>query len=184
VTNRRSSAIAGCPRLIGVRSAPRWWFWSHDIEPHQVADLHPGRAVQTDLTADELTALIDGGQTVVDLATYLRDGSRCFAAIVEPGDSGGCLFFPSLSPDEVRPTLGPRGVLPTRVRPYHVGPAGWRLAASAERGRGTAWSVVVVVDVDDVDDVSGHLEKLRAYPLDLDAVGHGLSVRFALVAAK
>jgi O-methyltransferase involved in polyketide biosynthesis len=25
--------------VIGVRSAPRWWFWSHDIEPHQVADL-------------------------------------------------------------------------------------------------------------------------------------------------
>jgi hypothetical protein len=35
----------------------------------------------------------------------------------------------------------------------------------------------------DADDVSSRLEQRRAYPLDLDAVGHGLSVRFALVAA-
>jgi hypothetical protein len=40
----------------------------------------------------------------------------------------------------------------------------------------------VLVDVD-ADDVSARLEHLQAYPLDLDAVGHGLSVRFALVAA-
>jgi len=121
----------------------------------------PGRAVHTDLSADESTALLNGDQVVVNLATYLRDGSRCFAAIVEPGDSGGSVFFPSLNPEEVRTTLGPRGLIPTRARAYHVGPAGWRLAVSAERGRGTSWSVVVDVDV---DDVAERLEKLQAYP--------------------
>jgi hypothetical protein len=41
----------------------------------------------------------------------------------------------------------------------------------------------VLVDID-ADDVSERLEHLQAYPLDLDAVGHGMSVRFASVAAK
>jgi hypothetical protein len=40
----------------------------------------------------------------------------------------------------------------------------------------------VHVDVD-ADDVSHRLEKHHAYPLDLDAIGHGLSVGFALIAA-
>jgi hypothetical protein len=34
------------------------------------------------------------------------------------------------------------------------------------------------------DDVSEKLEHLHAHPLDLDAAGHGLGVRFAVVAAK
>jgi hypothetical protein len=43
----------------------------------------------------------------------------------------------------------------------------------------------VLVDVD-ADDVSEKLEHLQAYPLDLDveAVGNGVSVRPAVVAAK
>ena len=100
---------------------------------------------------------------MVDLPTYLRGGSRCFAAIVEPSEGDGSVFFPSLSPEQIRPTLGPRGVIPTRARAYHEGP--------------------VLVDID-ADDVSERLEHLQAYPLDLDAVGHGMSVRFASVAAK
>jgi hypothetical protein len=247
--------------VIGVRSAPRFWFWSHDIQPDQVAGLdmpgmrlrrlanyrrgpeatrrlaalyydddgalapshtclidvdaaaaaahgarvaslsvdvvpetgdvaftlvleahpHPGRAVHTDLAADEFSALINGDHTVVDLATYLRDGSRCFAAIVEPSGGDGSVFFPSLSPEQIRPTLGPRGVIPTKVRAYHVGPAGWRLALIAEHARGTAWSVLVDIDA---DDVSERLEHLQAYPLDLDAVGHGMGVRYSAIAAK
>jgi hypothetical protein len=55
------------------------------------------------------------------------------------------------------------------------------LAVIAEHARGTAWSVLVDIDA---DDVSERLEHLQAYPLDLDAVGHGMSVRFASVAAK
>ena len=58
---------------------------------------------------------------------------------------------------------------------------GWRLAVIAEHARGTSWSVLVDFDA---DDVSERLEHLQAYPLDLDAVGHGMSVRFASVAAK
>jgi hypothetical protein len=108
------------------------------------------------------------------------DGSRCFAAIVEPSEGRGSVFSPSLNPEEVRTTLALRGVIPTRARAYHEGPAGWRLAGIAERVRGTSWSVLVDVDA---DDVSQRLEQLHAYPLDLDAVGHGLSVRFTLVAA-
>jgi hypothetical protein len=91
------------------------------------------------------------------------------------------VFFPSLSPEQIRPTLGPRGVIPTKVRAYHVGPAGWRLALIAEHARGTAWSVLVDIDA---DDVSERLEHLQAYPLDLDAVGHGMGVRYSAIAAK
>jgi len=40
----------------------------------------------------------------------------------------------------------------------------------------------VLVDID-ADDVSAQLEHLHAYPSDLDAVGHALGVRFAVVAA-
>jgi hypothetical protein len=116
---------------------------------------------------------------VADLATYRRDGTRYFAAIVEPRVDHGSTFFPALSRDEVRSTLRPLGALPTRARAYHS-PAGWRLAVVAERTSGTAWSMHVDVNA---DDVSHRLEQHHAYPLDLDAVGHGLSVRFALIAA-
>jgi hypothetical protein len=86
-----------------------------------------------------------------------------------------------LSPDQIRPTLGPRGVIPTKARAFHEGPTGWRLAVIAEHARGTSWSVLVDIDA---DDVSERLEHLQAYPLDLDAVGHGMSGRFTSVAAK
>jgi hypothetical protein len=142
---------------------------------------HPGRTVHTNLAADEFSALINGNHTVVDLATYMRDGSRCFAAIVEPSEGDGSVFFPSLNPEQIRPALGPRGLIPTKARAYHVRPAGWQLALIAEHVRGTSWSVLVDVDA---DDVSERLEHLQAYPLDLDAVGHAMSVRFASVAAK
>lgn len=244
-----------------MRSAPRFWFWSHDIQPDQVAgldmpgmrlrrlvnyrrgteaarrfaalyydddgalapshtwlidvdaataaahgsqataisvDVDPetgavaftlvleaqpqaGRVVYTDRDADELSELLDGTRSVLDFATYLRDGSRCYAAIVEPTESGGSVFFPALNPRDLRSTLGPRGVVPTKARAYNVGPAGWHVAVIGEHARGTSWSVLTDIDA---DDVSGHLEHLQAYPLDLDAFGHGLSVRYALVAAK
>jgi hypothetical protein len=247
--------------MIGVRSAPRFWFWSHDIQPDQVAGLdmpgmrlrrlanyrrgreatrrfaalyhdddgalapshswlidveaeravaqgsraasitvdvepesgsvgftvvlesqpRPGRAIYADLTADELTELLDGTRAVLDVDTYLRDGSRCFAVIVEPAEADGSVFFPALNPGDIRTTLGPRGVVPTRARAFNAGPAGWQVAVIGEHVRGTSWSVLVDIDA---DDVSEKLEHLQAYPLDLDAVGHGLSVRFAAVAAK
>jgi hypothetical protein len=106
----------------------------------------------TVLSADEFSALINADHTVVDLATYLRDGSRCFAAIVEPSEGDGSVFFPSLSPEQIRPTLGPRGVAPTKARAFHEGPAGWRLAVIAEHARGTSWSVLVDFDADDVSE--------------------------------
>jgi hypothetical protein len=243
-----------------VRPAPRSWFWSHDIQPDQMADLampgmrlqrlasyrrgaqasrrfaalyydddgaiaaasrswlvdadddtaidhgplaagvsvdvapadgdvrftlileaqpNPARTLHTDLSAAGLTALLDGDHAVLDLATYLRDGTRLYAAVIEHRDDQGSSFFPELAQREVRATLGPRGVLPTRARAYHS-PIGWRMAVVGERARGIAWSVHADVNA---DDVSSRLEQHRAYPLDLDAVGHGLSVRFSLVAA-
>ena len=66
-----------------------------------------------------------------------------------------------------------------RARAYHS-PAGWRLDVVGESARGTGWSVHVDVDA---DDVSQRLERQHGYPLDLDALGPGLSVRFALIAA-
>ncbi|BBX62908.1 hypothetical protein MSAS_20820 [Mycobacterium saskatchewanense] len=249
-----------CRAVPTVRPAPRYWFWSHDIRPDQVAGLampgmrlqrlvsyrrgapasrrfaalywdddgaiaapsrtwlvdadaaaaaaagpraagvsvdvvpgsgearftlilepqpDPARTFHPDLSPAAVAELIDAGHTVVDLATYLRGGTRVFAAIVELRTGHHTSFFPALSHADVRRTLGPPGVLPTRVRAYHS-PAGWRLAIVGERIRGTAWSVHVDLDG---DDVSSRLEQHRAYPLDLDAVGHGLSVRFAVVAA-
>ncbi|WP_019928215.1 hypothetical protein [Nocardia sp. BMG111209] len=141
------------------------------------AEPNPGRTLHTDLGADELTALLDG-RAVVDFATYRRDGNRCFAAIVEPGP--GSVFFPALGRDAARSALKARNVLPTRVRAYHS-PAGWQLAVVAEPADGTAWWVHADVDA---DDVSAEFERHRAYPMDLDATGHGLGVRFAGVAAR
>jgi hypothetical protein len=143
------------------------------------AEPNPARVLHADLDAAGMTALLDGDHTVVDVATYLRDGMRCFAAIVEPSVGRGSMFFPALTRDEVRRTLRAHGALPTRARAYHS-PAGWHLAVVAERTTGTGWSVHVDVDA---DDVSRRIEQQHGYPLDLDAVGHGLSVRFALVVA-
>jgi hypothetical protein len=242
-----------------IRSKPRWWFWSHDIQPDQVAGLampgmrlqrlvsyrrgaqadrrfaafyfddegatapsrtwlidadaetarehgqqaaavsvdaipnggevrftlvldaqpNPARALHTDLGVEDVTALLDGDRAVVDFATYLRDEKRYFAVIVETRLGDGSTFFPALRREEVRNMLRPHGVLPTRARAYHS-PTGWHLAVVGEHGTGTAWSVHVDVDA---DDVAQRLEQQHGYPLDLDAVGHGLSVRFAVIAA-
>jgi hypothetical protein len=252
-------ALGYCPEMAVIRSKPRSWFWSHDIQPDQVAGLampgmrlqrlvsyrrgaqaerrfaafyyddegattpsrtwlidadaatagahgqraaavsvdvipnsgevrftlildahpHPARVLHTDLSAGDVTALLDGDRAVVDLTTYQRDEKRCFAAILEPMVGDGSMFFPALHREEVRNTLRPHGVLPTRARAYHS-PGGWRIAVVAQRSAGTAWSVHVDVGA---DDVAQRLEQQRGYPLDLDAVGHGLSVRFALIAA-
>jgi hypothetical protein len=102
-----------------MRSAPRFWFWSHDIQPDQVAGLDmPGMRLRR-------------------LANYRRgpEATRRFAALYYDDDGA---------------------LAPSRT-----------------------W----LIDVD-ADDVSERLEHLQAYPLDLDAVGHGMSVRFASVAAK
>jgi hypothetical protein len=139
----------------------------------------PARALHADLDAAGVTALLDGDHVVVDIATYQRDERRCYAAIVESRTGEGSVFMPALRSDEVRPTLRGLGVLPVRARAYHS-PAGWRLDLVGERARGTGWSVHVDVGA---DDVSHRLERQHGYPLDLDAIGHGLSVRFALIAA-
>lgn len=244
-----------------MRSAPRFWFWSHDIQPDQVAGLdmpgmrllrlinyrrgrdavrrfaalyhdddgtlapahtwlidvdaataaaqgeraasitvdadpdgagaaftvvldaqpRPGRAVYADLAAGEVAELLDGTKTVLDFATYIRHESRCYAVIVEPAAGDGSVFVPAMNPADVRPALGPRGVVPLKARAYNDGPTGWRVSVIGEHARGVSWSVLVDIDA---DDVSEKLEHLQAYPLDLDAAGHGLGVRFAVVAAK
>jgi hypothetical protein len=145
------------------------------LESQPVAD----RAFHTGLDTAGVTALLDGDHAVVDIAGYQRDGTRCFAAIVEPRAGAGSVFVPALRGEEVRATLRGLGVLPVRARAYHS-PAGWRLDVVGERARGTGWSVHVDVDA---DDVAQRLERQHGYPLDLDAIGHGLSVRFALIAA-
>jgi hypothetical protein len=242
-----------------ISPAPRSWFWSHDIQPDQIADLAmpgmrlrrlmsyrrgaqaarrfaafyydddgaiassrswlidvdaataaahgaraatvsvdvapdggaigytlvledqptPTRALYPDLDTDGVTALLDGDRAIVDIATYQRDGQRCFAAIVEHRAGQGSVFFPALRGEEVRTALRARGVVPVRARAYHA-PVGWRLDVVGERASGVGWSVHVDVDA---DDVAQRLERQHGYPLDLDAVGHGLSVRFALIAA-
>jgi hypothetical protein len=243
----------------GIAPAPRWWFWSHDIQPGQIADLAmPGmrlrrlisyrrgaeaarrfaafyydddgatassrswlidvdaataaahgpkavtvsvdvvpasgtarytlvlddqpsaaRAFHTDLDTAGVAALLDGDHAIVDLAGYQRDGARYFAAIVEPRPGQGSVFFPALRSDEVRASLRAQGVMAVRARAYHS-PVGWRLDVVGERVSGMGWSVHADVSA---DDVAHRLERQHGYPLDLDAVGHGLSVRFALVAA-
>lgn len=97
------------------------------LDPHP----NPDRTLRTDLSADALTALLDGDHAVVDFDTYLRDGTRVFAAVIERRADQGSSLFPGLAQDAVRTTLGPRGVLPTRVRTYHS-PVGWRAAVVGE----------------------------------------------------
>jgi hypothetical protein len=141
------------------------------------AQANPTRTLHTDLEAAAVMALLDGDHAVADLATYQRDEKRCYTVIVEPRVGYGSMFFPELSREQVRNTLRPVGMMATRARAYHS-PVGWRLAIVGERATGTAWSVHV-----DGDDVAQRLEQQHGYALDLDAVGHGLSVRFALIAA-
>jgi hypothetical protein len=249
-----------CRQVSATRPQPRYWFWSHDIQPDQIADLampgmrlqrlvnyrrgaeaerrfaalyyddegaiapsrtwlvdvdadtavaraaqavsvsvdvapgsqevrftlildaqaNPVRTLHTELDAATLAALLDGDHAVLDLATYQRDEKRCYAAIIEPRIGHSSMFFPELSRDQVRHTLRPVGMMATRARAYHT-PVGWRLAVVGERAIGTAWSVHADVDG---DDVAQRLEQQHGYPLDLDAVGHGLSVRFAVIAAS
>jgi len=78
--NRRRARVASHLAECGCRTRQR----CRRVLAGPRCAAHSGRAVHPDLMADELTAVLDGNQVVVDLATYLRDGSRRFAAIVEP----------------------------------------------------------------------------------------------------
>ena len=118
VLRRRLAALAPShtwliPLSVDVVPASGDVGWTLVLEAHP----HPGRAVYTDLAADEFSALINADHTVVDLPTYLRGGSRCFAAIVEPSEGDGSVFFPSLSPEQIRPTLGHAASYPPERAP-------------------------------------------------------------------
>ena len=62
---------------------------------------------------------------MVDLATYGRGGTRCFAVLFESRMDQGSIFFAALSQHQMRSALRSRGALHTRARAYHS-PAGWR----------------------------------------------------------
>jgi hypothetical protein len=140
---------------------------------------HPSRVLHVGLDIASLSELFDSGVAVVDLATYVEAGVRRFAAIVEPGD-GSTVLFPAMSVRELRGTLPSIGAAPLRVRPY-VTEDGWRLAVLAERDSAVDWRVYTELTA---DEVARQLQRHRAYPVDLDAVGAVDGVRFAVIAVR
>lgn len=136
---------------------------------------HPGRALYTGLDLTGAAAVFGGGAAIIDFATYRCDGDvRRFAVITEP-HGPDVTFLPAVPPARLTPTLRSAGLRPLLVRPY-ADEAGCAVAVVA--GAGTA---VAGADLS-ADGVSRYLERHRATPLDIDALGGLDGVRFAVVA--
>lgn len=137
----------------------------------------PGSLSSLHVELDEaaLRALVDDQHVIADLATYVVDGARRYAAIVEerPGPSW---LFTGVTAHELDHALVSHGAALVRVRGYVEGGA-QRFAAVAERVDATwAWYADL-----DPDAVARNLETNASYPYDLDATRDDRGVRFTVV---
>lgn len=138
------------------------------------AQVKSRRYVDRDETG--LRALLDGRAGIVDIATYVVDGARRYAAILDV-HAGPSWLFTGVTERGLKSALKKADVALVRLRAYVED--GQRLfVAAAERGYNgyTAWYGDL-----DADGVARRLERHRAYPIDLDAVRDERGVRFSVV---
>ncbi len=141
--------------------------------PGPVATLH------VDLDEAGAQALVDDQHGIADLATYVVDGARKYAVIVEdrPGTSW---LFTGVSAPELDAKLLEHDAMLARVRAYSDG-GKTRFAAVAERGRPAGWAWYADLDG---DGVARQLENNAAYPVDLDATRSDRGTRFTVVMVR
>ena len=140
-------------------------------EPGPLTSLH------VDLDETSVRKLLDDHHGIADFVTYVVDGARKYAVILEER-SGPSWLFTHVTARELDARLGELGATLLRVRAYSEG-GQQRFAAVAERsnvGKRAWW----YTDLDG-DTVARRLDSNNAYPFDLDATRDERGVRYTVV---
>jgi hypothetical protein len=137
----------------------------------------PLTSLHVDLDEASVHKLLDDRHGIADFVTYLVDGARKYAVILEER-SGPSWLFTQITARELDARLAELGATLLRVRAYVEG-GQRRFAAVAERssvGKEAWW----YTDIDG-DTVARRLDHNKAYPFDLDATRDERGVRYTVV---
>lgn len=120
--------------------------------------------------------LLDDHQGIADFVTYVTDGARKYAVILEER-SGPSWFLTHVMAHELDVKLAELGANLLRVRAY-AEDGQRRFAAVAEQSSSGKWAWYADLDA---DAVASKLDANNAYPFDLDATRDERGVRFTVV---
>jgi len=137
----------------------------------------PAPSLHLDVPEPDAVELVaGGGYGVTDLATYLVDGARRYALIVQPRNLP-CWLLTGLTEGQLRRRLKELDATVVRLRRY-AEQGERRLVAVAQpaEGRPALWYTDL-----SADQVARRLEQHHAYPIDLDADHDERGVRFSVV---
>jgi hypothetical protein len=132
-----------------------------------------------DLDEAAVRARLDDQHGIADLATYVVDGVRRYAVIIEERAAPSWLLT-GVTPHQLDAKLLELDATLVRLRAY-VEDGRPALAAVAERSRGAGWAWYTDLDG---DAVARNLENNSAYPIDLDATRDQRGVRFTVVMVR
>lgn len=155
------------------------------LKPHFSLVLQKGPESQplssfhADLDEAGVRALLDGRHGIADFVTYILDGVRKYAVILEE-QSGPSWWFTHVTARELDAQLAGLGANPLRVRAYVEGGRPW-FAAVAEQSSAGKWAWYADLDA---DAVASKLDRNNAYPFDLDATRDERGVRFTVVMCR
>jgi hypothetical protein len=137
----------------------------------------PATSLHIDLDEAGVRSLLDDRHGLADFITYVVDGARKYAVILEERSEPSWLLT-NVTARELDARLAELGATLFRLRSYIED--GQRLfAAVAEKsnvGKGAWWYADI-----DADTVAGQLDHHDAYPIDLDAIRGEQGVRFTVV---
>lgn len=136
----------------------------------------PLSSVHVDLDEAGVRALLDDQHGIADLATYVVDGARRYAVIIEERH-GPSWLFTGMTAHQLDAKLVELDAALVRLRAYTEG-GRQAFAAVAERARVPGWAWYADLDP---DGVARKLETNGAYPFDLDATRGDRGVRFTVV---
>jgi len=136
----------------------------------------PLSSLHVDLDEASVHKLLDDHHGIVDFVTYVVDGVRQYAVILEER-AGPSWWFTHVTAHELDAKLVELGANLLRVRAYVEG-GQRRFAAVAERSSVGNWAWYADLDA---DAVASKLNGNHAYPFDLDATRDERGVRFTVV---
>lgn len=134
-------------------------------------------ALHTELDEAGLAALADDRHCIADFTTYVVDGARKYAAIVEER-TGPCWVLTNVTAAELDAKLLELGATLVRLRSLHGAEGARRFTAVAERINVGRWAWYADIDG---DTVARHLNNNDAYPFDLEAYRDERGVRYNVV---
>lgn len=136
----------------------------------------PLSSIHVDLDEAGVHKLLDDHHSIADFVTYVVEGVRKYAVILEERSEPSWLFT-NVTAHELDAKLAELGANLLRVRAYVEGGQP-RFAAVAERSSVGKWAWYTDLDA---DAVASKLDRNNAYPFDLDATRDERGVRFTVV---